>query len=71
MVSIDDLVEFAQSQFEDADVGGECDDHGERNLVKMGSEQVCPDCLSEYLHGVLMELDGRFNILASAEEPDG
>jgi hypothetical protein len=69
MVTIDDLVEHAQSQFQDADVGGECDDHGERNLVVMGSEQVCPDCLSEYLHGVFMELDGRFNILGSAEEP--
>jgi len=68
-VSVDELVQFVQEHcMDDADVSGECDVHGEQNLVRMGEEPVCRDCLSEFIHSTLLELDGRFHIFAGAEE---
>lgn len=68
MVSLDDLVQHVQNEFEDAGCGVDCPDHGVQGLVKMGSEDVCRDCLSEFVHNTLQDLDNRFHILAGIED---
>lgn len=68
MITVDDLVEHMQGLMQGAHLSGDCEEHGEQELVWLGSEAVCPECLSAYLHNTFHELNAVFHILEKAHE---
>lgn len=56
----DEAVDHVLSTMEEANCTGECDEHGEQELLKLGGEMVCRDCVSEFLYGALRDLEAKF-----------